>query len=245
MQPNETFSMDTGQTPGVNRRDFLRTAATGVAALAVASAFGPMQALAAGSKLELPPLPYAMDALEPSISKRTLEFHYGKHHAGYVKKANAALKGAGMGNLSIEEIIFRTSGDPAKTNIFNNVAQAFNHSFYWNSMKPGGGGRSDGVLAREINDAFGSYEGFVKAFSKAATGQFGSGWAWLVRYNGKLRVVKTANADTPVAHGMTPVLTIDVWEHAYYLDYQNRRGDYVAAWLDNLVNWDFAEYSLT
>jgi Fe-Mn family superoxide dismutase len=223
----------------MNRRHFLTAAATGAAVFAVSGLVRPFQALAAGDII-LPALPYPMDALAPHISKRTLEFHYGKHHAGYVRKANAFLEGTDLKGLAIEQIIQKTAGDPALKNIFNNAAQVFNHTFYWHSMKPGGGGRPSGGLAEAVEKAFGGYEGFVKTFSDTAKGRFGSGWAWLAVHDGKLTVLDTLNADTPIAHGMTPLLTLDVWEHAYYLDYQNRRGDYVQHWLDYLVNWDFA-----
>jgi len=189
---------------------------------------------------ELPKLPWADTALEPHITANTLSFHYGKHHAAYVSKLNASLEGTADGGKSLEELI--TSGDKK---YFNNAAQAWNHTFYWNSMKPGGGGEPSGKMAELINASFGDYATFKSKFAAAAGGQFGSGWAWLVKgADGKLSIETTGNADTPLAHGRTALLTCDVWEHAYYLDFQNRRPDYVAAFLDHLVNWDFAEANL-
>ncbi len=192
----------------------------------------------------LPELPYAQDALEPVISARTLDFHHGKHHNAYVTNANAMIKGTDLEDLTVESIITKTAGDAERAGIFNNVAQAFNHAFYWKCLKPGGGGEPTGPVAAKIDQAFGSYEKFVEAFKTAGMTQFGSGWAWLVQDGDTLKIMKTANADTPLAHGLTPLLTADVWEHAYYLDYQNRRPDYLAAFLDELVNWDFVNANL-
>jgi Fe-Mn family superoxide dismutase len=194
--------------------------------------------------LVLPDLPYAKDALAPVISANTLEFHHGKHHRAYVDNANKLLAGTDLENLSPEEIVRKVAGDAARAGIFNNVAQAWNHSFYWKGMKPGGGGKPTGPVAGMIQAAWGGYEKFVEELKNAGVTQFGSGWAWLVLDGGSLKIVKTANADTPVAHGLKPLLTIDVWEHAYYLDYQNRRPDYLAAFLDKLVNWDFVNANL-
>lgn len=188
---------------------------------------------------ELPALPYAQDALEPHISGNTLSFHHGKHHAGYVTKLNAAIEGTDLANKSLEEIVTATANDPAKAGVFNNAAQVWNHSFYWKCMKPGGGGTPTGALADKINADFGSFDKFKEALSNAAATQFGSGWAWLVLDNGTLKVVKTLNAENPVTKGQTPLLTIDVWEHAYYLDYQNLRPKYIETFLNSLVNWDF------
>ncbi len=188
---------------------------------------------------ELPALPYDYTALEPHISKNTLEFHHDKHHAGYVNKYNAAVEGTDLANKPIEEVIKAVAGDPAKTGIFNNAAQAWNHSFYWQSMKPNGGGTPSGALADKINADFGSFDKFVEEFKAAGAGQFGSGWAWLVLDNGTLKVTKTLNAENPMTSGQTPLLTMDVWEHAYYLDYQNRRPDYINSFVSNLINWDF------
>ena len=189
---------------------------------------------------ELPKLPWADNALEPHITANTLSFHYGKHHAAYVSKLNASLEGSADGGKSLEELI--ASGDKK---YFNNAAQAWNHTFYWNSMKPGGGGDPSGKMSELINASFGDYATFKSQFAAAAGGQFGSGWAWLVAgADGKLAIETTGNADCPLAHGRKALLTCDVWEHAYYLDFQNRRPDYVAAFLDHLVNWEFAESNL-
>jgi len=189
---------------------------------------------------ELPPLPYAYDALEPHISKDTLEFHHDKHHAAYVSKYNDAVKGTDMDNKPIEDVIKAIAGDSSKQGLFNNGAQAWNHTFYWHSMKPGGGGMPTGDLAKKIDADFGSYEKFTEAFKQAGATQFGSGWAWLVLENGTLKVVKTPNAENPLPANQVPLLTMDVWEHAYYLDYQNKRPAYIDTFLNNVVNWDFA-----
>ncbi|HED31220.1 MAG TPA: superoxide dismutase [Prosthecochloris aestuarii] len=187
-----------------------------------------------------PALPYAENALEPWISARTIGFHYGKHHATYVSKFNELVAGTPFDQQPLEDVVKAVAGDADKTAIFNNGAQAWNHSFYWNCLSPDRGGKPSGRLADKINEDFGSYEAFREALANAAATQFGSGWAWLAADNGSLKIVKTPNAETPLTKGMHPVLTIDVWEHAYYLDYQNRRPDYVAALIDNLANWDFA-----
>jgi len=192
----------------------------------------------------LPPLPYSQDALEPHISGRTLSFHYGKHHQAYVDNLNKLAPDAGMAGKPLEEIIRQTAGQAGKAGLFNNAAQVWNHTFFWNSMKPAGGGKPTGRLAELIKASFGSVEAFKTAFSEAAMTQFGSGWAWLVQEGDALKIVKTPNADTPVAHGQTALLTCDVWEHAYYLDYQNRRKDFVQAFLDHLANWEFAASQL-
>ncbi len=189
---------------------------------------------------ELPPLPYDYTALEPAISKTTLEFHHDKHHAAYVKKYNAAVEGTEFDSKPIEDVIKAVAGDESKTSIFNPGAQAWNHTFYWNSMKPNGGGTPTGELAQKIEADFGSFDQFREQFKNTALAQFGSGWAWLVLDGNTLKVTKTLNADNPLTAGQTPLLTIDVWEHAYYLDYQNQRGTYVDAFLDQVVNWDFA-----
>ena len=183
----------------------------------------------------LPALPYASDALEPHISAHTLSFHHGKHHAGYVKKLNAAIEGTDLAGLSLEALVAKG----ASTGVFNNAAQHFNHSFYWKSLSPNGGGAPSGALADAINGAFGSFDGFKEAFTKAAGGHFGSGWGWLVKNaDGSLAVTSTHDAGCPLTDGQTPLLVVDVWEHAYYLDYQNRRPDYLAGFWQ-LVNWDF------
>lgn len=193
---------------------------------------------------ELPPLPYAYDALEPHISKATLEFHHDKHHAAYVSKYNDGVKDTEMDNKPIEDVITAIAGDSSKQGLFNNGAQAWNHTFYWHSMKPGGGGTPFGDLAKKIDADFGSHEKFVEAFKEAGATQFGSGWAWLVLENGTLKVIKTPNAENPLPAGQIPLLTMDVWEHAYYLDYQNKRPAYIDTFLSHVVNWDFAEKNL-
>jgi Fe-Mn family superoxide dismutase len=192
----------------------------------------------------LPDLPYASDALEPHISAQTLGFHHGKHHAAYVSKMNSAIKGSDDEKLSLEELI-RKAAKSGDQGLFNNAAQTWNHTFYWNSMSPDGGGEPMGDLATRIDRDFGSFEGFRKAFSDAGATQFGSGWAWLVVKDGTLEVRKTLNAETPLTEdGVVPLLTMDVWEHAYYLDYQNRRPDYIETFLGKLVNWSFAADNL-
>ncbi|HIK37095.1 MAG: superoxide dismutase [Geminocystis sp.] len=188
---------------------------------------------------QLPALPYDYSALEPYISRRTLEFHHDKHHAAYVNNFNQAVAGTDLDNKPLEEVIKITAGDPTKVGIFNNAAQAWNHTFYWLCMKPNGGGSPTGPLADKINEDFGSFEKFVEEFKTAGATQFGSGWAWLVLDNGKLKVTKTPNADNPMTSGQIPLLTMDVWEHAYYLDYQNRRPDYINDFITKLINWDF------
>jgi Fe-Mn family superoxide dismutase len=192
----------------------------------------------------LPELPFLKNSLEPYISERTLEFHYGKHHNAYVVNCNKLIEGTELQNETLENIIRKTAGDAAKTGIFNNAAQVWNHSFYWNCISPQGGGAPTGKIAELINTAFGSYEKFAEEFKNAAATQFGSGWAWLVIRDNKLQIMKTSNADCPVAHGCKPLLTIDVWEHAYYLDYQNRRPDYIATFVEKLINWKFVNSNL-
>jgi Fe-Mn family superoxide dismutase len=188
----------------------------------------------------LPSLPYAENALEPIITAKTLSFHYGKHHKGYIDNLNKLITGTEYADLSLEKIVTSTAGKPEKTALFNNAAQAWNHTFYWNSMKSNGGGEPPATLKQKIETSFGSVDACKKELVSAAVAQFGSGWAWLVLDGGVLKVVKTANADIPMTMGFTPLLTIDVWEHAYYLDYQNRRVDYANAVLDKLINWEFA-----
>jgi len=189
--------------------------------------------------ITLPKLPFEKNSLAPHISEKTLEFHYGKHHNAYVEKTNKLVEGTELAKESLENIIKKTAKDASKAGIFNNAAQVWNHSFYWQCMKPKGGGRPTGEAATKIDKDFGSYEKFVAAFKDAGATQFGSGWAWLVLKDGRLEVMKTSNADTPLAHGLKAVLTVDVWEHAYYLDYQNRRPDYLTAFVEHLINWDF------
>lgn len=195
--------------------------------------------------ITLPPLPYARGALAPHISEQTLTFHYGKHHQAYVDTLNRKLEGRREANAPLEEIVRETAGDPERAGVFNNAAQVWNHTFYWRSMTPNGGGAPSGDIAKAIDRDFGGYEGFREAFAKAGAGQFGSGWAWLVARDGGLEIRKTPNAETPLTEaGATPLLAMDVWEHAYYLDYQNRRPDYVSAFLDHLIDWDFAKANL-
>lgn len=193
---------------------------------------------------ELAPLPYAYDALEPHISKSTLEFHHDKHHAAYVNNYNKAVEGTPHDSQPIEAVIKTIAGDASLQGVFNNAAQAWNHTFYWNSIKPGGGGAPTGELAQKIEADLGGYDQFVDAFKAAGATQFGSGWAWLVLDGGTLKVTKTLNADNPLPTGHVPLLTMDVWEHAYYLDYQNRRPDYIDTFLTHLVNWGFAAHNL-
>jgi Fe-Mn family superoxide dismutase len=194
--------------------------------------------------IQLPDLPYAKDALAPVISSNTLEFHYGKHHRAYVDNANKLISGTDLANESLEAIIRKVTGDASKMGIFNNAAQVWNHSFYWQCMKPNGGGAPTGAIADKIKAAWGNFEKFAEDFKNAGITQFGSGWAWLVSENGQIKITKTSNADTPIAHGLIPLLTVDVWEHAYYLDYQNRRPDYLTAFIENLINWDFVNANL-
>jgi Fe-Mn family superoxide dismutase len=192
-------------------------------------------------KFELPPLPYAKDALAPHIGAETLEFHYGKHHQGYLDKLRKIVEGKPEAERSLEELI-RSAGPGA---LFNNAAQVWNHTFYWQSMKPGGGGKPEGRMLEGIESAFGSFADFKQRFAEVATGQFGSGWAWLVRdTRGRLRVLGTADAENPLQEGHLPLLTCDVWEHAYYLDYRNERARYVESFLDHLVHWEFAAENL-
>ncbi len=194
---------------------------------------------------ELPALPFAAEALESAhMSAQTFSFHHDKHHAAYVTNLNNLVKDTELADKSLEEVITTSFKDPAKAGIFNNAAQVWNHTFFWHSLKPGGGGTPTGALLDKIVADFGSVDKFKEAFKTAATTQFGSGWAWLVSDNGTLKVTKTANAENPMVHGQTALLTLDVWEHAYYLDFQNRRPDYIQNFLDHLVNWDFVAKNL-
>jgi Fe-Mn family superoxide dismutase len=188
----------------------------------------------------LPPLPYADTALEPLISANTLSFHYAKHHKTYVDNLNKLVEGKDLANMSLEEIIMASSGKADMAGVFNNAAQVWNHTFYWNSLKPNGGGKPTGAIAAAIDKDLGGYDKFKTDLSAAAVTQFGSGWAWLVSDAGTLKIVKTGNAEVPLTKGQKPLLTIDVWEHAYYLDYQNLRAKYVETLIDKLLNWDFA-----
>lgn len=193
---------------------------------------------------ELPALPYEKNALEPHISGRTLEFHHGKHHQTYVSTLNKLIEGTPLAEKPLVEIIKETFGSEEHKKVFNNAAQVWNHTFYWGCMSPKGGGRPTGEIARLIEQSFGSYDVFREKLEQAAASQFGSGWAWLVEDGGKLEIMKTPNADNPMCFGKKALLTIDVWEHAYYLDYQNRRPAYVSAFLDHLVDWNAVEGNL-
>jgi Fe-Mn family superoxide dismutase len=194
--------------------------------------------------INLPELPYGKDALAPFISANTLDFHYGKHHKTYVENINKLIDGTDLAKKTLEEIIVLGSKDTAKAGIFNNAAQVWNHSFYWQCLKKAGGGTPKGAIATKINSTWGSFEKFAEELKNAGITQFGSGWAWLVQDGNDLKITKTGNADTPLAHNQKPLLTIDVWEHAYYLDYQNRRADYLSAVISNLINWDFVNSNL-
>lgn len=194
---------------------------------------------------EQPPLPYAMDALEPyGMKAETFEYHYGKHHKAYVDNLNKLVAGTDLADKSLEEVIKVSYGDASKTGIFNNAAQVWNHTFFWNSLKPSGGGTPTGDLAAKIDAAFGSYDKFKEEFSNAAATQFGSGWAWLIEDAGTLKVIKTPNAENPIALNKKPLLTLDVWEHAYYIDFRNARPAFIQNFLDKLLNWDFVAQNL-
>lgn len=193
---------------------------------------------------ELPKLPYGEADLQPVISAQTMSFHYGKHHKAYVDNLNKLVEGSPLAHQSLEEIIKATAGQADKVGIFNNAAQVWNHTFYWNCLKPKGGGKPSQALLAKLQTDFGDFENFKKELVNAALTQFGSGWAWLVADAGHLKITKTANAEVPFTKGQKCLLTIDVWEHAYYLDYQNRRADYANALFDQLINWDFVEKNL-
>jgi superoxide dismutase, Fe-Mn family len=225
----------------LNRRDFLVLSSGAAMLLATDGLF---RYARAATQHVLPALPYAENALEPYISGKTIGFHYGKHHKGYIDNLNKLIENTEFADLSLEKIITSAAGKPDKTAIFNNAAQSWNHAFYWQCLKPDGGGEPSAGLKQLIEASFGSLDACKKELTAAAVTQFGSGWAWLVLDGEKLKVIKTANADTPLEKGMKPLLVIDVWEHAYYLDYQNRRSDYVTTVLDKLINWSFAEKNL-
>ncbi len=192
----------------------------------------------------LSPLPYAPNALDPVISAQTISFHYGKHHKAYADNLNKLIAGTALVSMPLEQIIAETAGKVDKTAIFNNAAQTWNHTFYWSSLRPKGGGEPPAVLKKKIEEAFNTVDQCRKELAAAANSQFGSGWAWLVLDGDRLKVVKTSNADTPLTKGMKPLLNIDIWEHAYYLDYHNRRIDYVDIVLGKLINWEFAADNL-
>jgi Fe-Mn family superoxide dismutase len=194
---------------------------------------------------ELPPLPYSPDALQPYMSSQTLNLHHGKHHQAYVTNLNNLVKDTPMAGMSLEEVVKASFGDASKQGIFNNAGQHWNHILFWQCMKKDGGGAIPGELEKRIKDDFGSVDAFKDAFTQAGATQFGSGWAWLVEDGGKLKVTKTPNGENPLVHGQKPLLGVDVWEHSYYLDYQNRRPDYLKAFVDNLVNWEFVAQRLS
>jgi Fe-Mn family superoxide dismutase len=231
----------------LSRRGFVAVAATGLGAAALAApARAQAPAAAPAGPITLPPLPWGESELAPNISQETISLHYGKHHKGYVDNTNRMLAAAGeLAKLPLEEIVKATAGKPEQKGLFNNAAQVWNHSFYWKSMTPKGGGQPSGRLLAMVQSDFGDFAKFKDALAKAAVTQFGSGWAWVVEEAGKLKVEQTSNADNPLTSpGKKPLLAIDVWEHAYYVDYRNRRPDYVNAVLDKLVNWEFAAANL-
>jgi len=242
----ETQSLE---APRISRRTLL-IASTSISLLgapmtgAFASPPAASPAPPASGPFTLPALPYPEGALDPVISATTLSFHYGKHHRAYVDNLNKAVVGTPLADLSLEQVVKTTYGVADKTGVYNNASQDWNHSFYWKSLKPQGGGAPPAALRQKIDAAFGSLDGLKKEWLAAATSQFGSGWAWLVLDGDKLAITKTGNADSPLTRGQKPLLTIDVWEHAYYLDYQNRRADYTTAVLDKLINWGFAADNL-
>ncbi len=193
---------------------------------------------------DLPPLPYAKNALEPYISEQTFDFHYGKHHQAYVTNLNNLVENTELSQATLEIIILESAGDAARAGIFNNAAQVWNHTFFWNSMKPNGGGEPSDALVDKIEDSFGSLKAFKEQFKQAGLSQFGSGWVWLVLDGSILKIIKTPNAMTPITMGVKPLVTCDVWEHAYYLDYQNRRPDFLQVFVDHLIDWDFVEANM-
>ena len=196
------------------------------------------------ASISLPALPYPENALEPVISAKTISFHYGKHHKTYVETVNKLIAGTEFADMQLDKIVSATAGKPDRAAIFHNAAQVWNHNFYWQSLKPKGGGEPPAALAQKMQAAFGGVDACKKELTNAAVAEFGSGWVWLVLEGDKLKIVKTDNADTPFTRGLKPLLTIDVWEHAYYLDYQNKRPDYVKALIEKLANWEFAARNL-
>ena len=233
--------LNSASPAGSGRRQFLGTSVGLLTATALGGLVRPARA---ANPVVLPPLPWAESALAPVISANTIGFHYGKHHKSYVDNLNRLLAGSELADLPLDRIIAASAGKPDRSAIFNNAAQIWNHTFYWNSLRPNGGGEPPAALKRKIEASFGSVDALKKELATAATSQFGSGWAWLVADGDKLRVIKTTNAELPQISGLKPLLTIDVWEHAYYLDYQNRRPDYVNALIDKLINWEFAAQNL-
>jgi len=231
-------------TPSISRRDVLRLAAGAGLMVMAGGLIRPAGAQAAAA-FAAPPLPYAENALEPVISARTVSFHYGKHTLSYFENANKMVAETPLAGQPLEKVFLEAAKDPKLVGLFRNAAQAWNHVFYWEGLKPNGGGAPSGKLAKAIETSFGGLEACQKVLSEAAVTQFGSGWAWLVAGpEGKLQVVKTGNADNPLQEGLKPLWVIDVWEHAYYLDYQNKRADYVKAVLEKLINWDFVAKNL-
>ncbi len=228
--------INTPSASGMNRRAFLAASS----ALAATVALGGFPGTAQAEAITLPALPYPDNALAPVISAKTIGFHYGKHHRGYVTTLSKLLTESEFAGKPLEAIIKATAGKAAHSSIFNNAAQVWNHTFYWNSMRARGGGEPPAELKKKMEESFGDVATCIKELTNAATSQFGSGWAWLVLQGEKLAVMKTGNAETPLSINAKPLLTIDVWEHAYYLDYQNLRADYVKAVLDKLINWEFA-----
>ncbi len=236
-----TSSADTKQI-GINRRQFLKAGAAAAAAFACNKAHAVQPA--AGIPNRMRPLPYPENALEPVISARTIGFHYGKHHRGYADNLLKLVSDTPLAEAPLEKIVAAVAGKPDRAALFNNAAQTLNHNLYWQSLRPAGGGAPPDPLKQKIDACFGGLEACKKQLFDASVTQFASGWAWLVRDGDMLKVVKTGNADNPLTAGMVPLLTIDVWEHAYYLDYQNRRADYVTALIDKLLNWEFAAKNL-
>lgn len=227
----------------INRRQFLASSAAAGAALASGTFATSLKAQETLAPFALPPLPFADDALEPVITAKTLDFHYDKHHRGYLNNLNRLIKSTPYEKMSLEQIVRQTAQSSDTTALFNNAAQTWNHSFYWQCLRPGGSEVPVSLRAR-IEADFGSIDACKKELADAAVTQFASGWAWLVLEDKRLKIVKTSNAQTPLTSGAVPLLTIDVWEHAYYLDYQNRRADYVAAVIDKVLNWEFASDNL-
>ena len=230
------FKQDNTPHPAPGRRSFL------IGAPACLLALGSLSTgtRAAEPQHALPTLPYPIDALDPVLSASTLGHHHGKHHKGYVDNLNRLLAGTELAGQPLENVILRSASQPAQAAIFNNAAQVWNHNFYWQSLRPKGGGEPPAELKHRLDEAFGSVAACKKELAAAAMAQFGSGWAWLVADGERLRVVRTSNAELPLTQGLRPLLTVDVWEHAYYIDYQNRRADYANAVVDRLINWEFA-----
>ena len=226
------------------RRKFLWTTTIAAASVMAVSKGVPVFADSHMDPYATPPLPYAQNALQPVISARTVSFHYGKHTTGYYAKTKKAVAGTPLDGKSVKEIFLATAGNRAMKGTFDNAAQAWNHTFYWHGMKMNGGGKPSGKINHAIDKSFGSCDRFHQMFAKAAGSVFGSGWTWLVQDGDRLRIVNTANAHNPMTLDYNPLLVIDVWEHAYYLDYQNRRAAYIKGWLEQLVNWDFAEANM-